>query len=95
MGGLALAPTGPHGHVPHAPTGGPIPLAVLAKVAGLVDIVVVEVTKFGVHAFASRAREDFFGFFRRVLGIGLSSGARLIAVIFPLNKVLGCGFLVI
>ena len=66
-GVLVLAPTRPDRHVPHGATSGPVPLTVLAEVARLVEIVVVKVTEFGVHAAASRAREDFIWLLWRIL----------------------------
>jgi hypothetical protein len=56
-GVLVLAAAGPNGHVPHGTAGGPVALAVLAEVARLVDVVVVEVAEFGVHAVATGARQ--------------------------------------
>ena len=52
-----LATTGPHWDVPHAPSSSPVPLAVLAEISGLVDVVVVEVTELGLRAAAAGARE--------------------------------------
>ena len=52
-----LATTGPHRDVPHAPAGSPVPLAVLAEISGLVDVVVVEVTELGLRAAAVWAWE--------------------------------------
>jgi len=60
-GVLVLASAGPHGHVAHGAAGGPVPLAVLAEVARLVDVVVVEVAELGVHAVAARARQHLVG----------------------------------
>ena len=46
------------GDVAESPAGGPVPLAAPTKVSGLINIVVVEVTKLGLRAFAPRTRDD-------------------------------------
>jgi len=60
-GVLVLAATGPDGNVAHGAAGGPVALAVLAEVARLVDVVVVEVAELGVHAVAARAWQHLVG----------------------------------
>lgn len=67
---LVLAPAGPHRHVPHSTTGSPVPLALLAEVARLVDVVVVEVAELGVHAAAPGAWQDFVGLLQLLLLAG-------------------------
>ena len=57
-GVLVLAAAGADGDVAHGAAGGPVALAVLAEVARLVDVVVVEVAELGVHAAAPRAWQD-------------------------------------
>nr|GMC59440.1 hypothetical protein TorRG33x02_105600 [Ipomoea batatas] len=44
-------------NIPHRPTSRPIPLAVLAEVAGLVNIVIVEITELSLHAITARTRK--------------------------------------
>lgn len=56
--GTVLAAAGADGDVAHGAAGGPVALAVLAEVARLVDVVVVEVAELGVHAAAPRAWQD-------------------------------------
>ena len=58
-GGLVLASARANGNVAHCAPGRPVPLAAPAEVAGLVDVVVVVVAEFGVHAVAPGARDDF------------------------------------
>lgn len=55
---LGLAAAGADGYVTEGAAGRPVALAALAEVPGLVDVVVVEVTEFGLHAFAPRAWDD-------------------------------------
>jgi len=59
---LVLATASPYRHIPHSAARGPVPLAVLAEMARLVDIVIVVVAEFGVHAVASRTGEDLVRF---------------------------------
>lgn len=56
---VVLPATGSDGNVAEGPTGGPVALAALAEVPWLANIVVVEVTKLGFHAFAPGAWYDF------------------------------------
>ena len=55
-GVFGLAAAGPNGNVPHSAAGGPVALAVLAKVPRLVHVVVVVVAELGRRTLASRAR---------------------------------------
>ena len=59
-GRLTFPATSSDGHVPQGSTGGPVPLATLAEVTRLVNIIIIEVTKFGLHALASWAWYDLF-----------------------------------
>lgn len=54
-GRLVFAATSADGDVAEGPTGRPVPLAAPAEVPRLINIVIVEVTKLGFHAFASGA----------------------------------------
>ncbi|KVI06431.1 hypothetical protein Ccrd_015244 [Cynara cardunculus var. scolymus] len=68
-------------HVPHGASCSPVPLAALAKMARLVDVGIVVVTKLGVHAVTTRARENLIGFFQslrlRICCISFRSGGGL------------------
>lgn len=66
-GVLVLSPTGSNRHVSHGTAGRPVSLALLAEVARLVDVVVVEVAELCVHAAASGAGEDLVGLFQGLL----------------------------
>lgn len=55
---LGFTATGTNRNITKSPTCRPVSLAALAEVPRLVNIIVVEVTKFGLHALASRARYD-------------------------------------
>jgi hypothetical protein len=55
--GPVLATAGANGDVAKRAAGGPVAVAVLAEVARLVDVVVVEVAELGVPAPAARARQ--------------------------------------
>ena len=57
MGGrvLVLSPSCPHRNIPHGATCSPVSLTGFAEITRLVDIVVVVVTEFSVHAFAAGA----------------------------------------
>ena len=57
-GVLVLAAASTNRHIPHGSAGRPVSLTLLAEVAWLVDIVVVEITELGVEAVASRTRKD-------------------------------------
>jgi hypothetical protein len=52
---LVLAPTSTHWYIAHGTTSCPVPLAVLTKMSWLVNIVIIVITEFGVHAVAPRA----------------------------------------
>ena len=67
---LALAPSCTHRHVAHGTAGRPVPLAVLAEVAWLVDVVVVVVAELGVHAVAPGARQDLVRLLQLLLLVG-------------------------
>ena len=56
---FVLASPRPHRHIPDGSAGSPVPLAVLAEMPGLVDVVVVVITELGVHAIATGTREYF------------------------------------
>lgn len=56
---LVLAAACADGDVAEGPTGGPVAVAALTEVSRLINIVVVEVTEFGLHAFASGAGDYF------------------------------------
>ena len=56
---LVLSSPRSHRHVPHGAASGPVPLARLAEIAGLVNVVVVVVAELGVHAVAARTRQNF------------------------------------
>lgn len=49
-----LSSSGTHRNVPDGAAGGPVSLAGFAEMARLIHVVIVEVTEFGVHAFAAR-----------------------------------------
>ena len=49
---LVLPTTSTYGHIPHSSTSSPVSLTVLTEMTGLVDIVIVVITKLGVHAIA-------------------------------------------
>jgi len=83
-GVLVLAASGPHGHVAHGAAGGPVPLAVLAEVARLVDVVVVEVAELGVHAVAARARQHLVGLLQ-LLALAGSIAAALAGLLMRLR----------
>lgn len=51
-------------HASHGASSGPVPLATLAKVTWLINVVVVEVTEFCVHAGATRTWENLVWFFK-------------------------------
>jgi hypothetical protein len=70
-GVLVLAAAGPNGHVAHGAAGRPVPLAVLAELARLADVVVVEVAEFGVHAVAAGARQHLVRPLQLLLEVGL------------------------
>lgn len=57
---FGFSSAGPNRYVPESPTGRPVPLAAFTKVSRLVNVVVVEVTKFSLHALASWAWYDLF-----------------------------------
>ena len=66
--GFGFSAAGSNRDITEGPTGGPIPLAALTEMAWLINIVIIEVTKFGVHAFASRTGDDLVRpFFCRLL----------------------------
>jgi len=50
---FGLPATGAYGYVAEGSAGGPVPLAALAEMPWLINVVVVEVTKLGFHALAS------------------------------------------
>lgn len=64
---LVLAAASTHRNIPHGSTSCPVSLAVLAEVSGLVHIIVVVVTEFGVHAITSRARKYLVRFLEHLL----------------------------
>ena len=55
---LALPASGTDGDVSEGPPGRPVPLAALAEMPWLVNVVVVEVAELGFHALAPWARYD-------------------------------------
>lgn len=66
---LGFAAAGTDGNIAEGAAGGPVTLAALAKVSGLVNVVVIEVTEFGLHAFAPRTWNDLVRpLFRRWIG---------------------------
>jgi hypothetical protein len=67
---LALAPARTHGYIAHGTACCPVPLAALAEVARLVDVVVVVVAKLGVHAVAPGARQDLVRLLELLLLVG-------------------------
>ena len=59
-GGILVLPAaGSHRNVPHGAASGPVPLAALAEMARLIDVVVIVVAEFRVHAVTARAGENF------------------------------------
>lgn len=60
---LGLPPASSNRNVSEGPTSGPVPLAALAEMPWLINVVVVEVAKLGLHALASRAWYDFIRLF--------------------------------
>lgn len=60
---LVLPATSTNGNIPHGPTSSPVSLAILAEVAGLIDIVIIVVAELGVHAITTRTRQYFVRFF--------------------------------
>lgn len=56
---FVLSPTCPYRDVPHRAPSCPVPLTALAEVTRLINVVVVVITKLGVHAIATGAGEDF------------------------------------
>eukprot|EP01018_Ginkgo_biloba_P011042 Gb_23467 [translate_table: standard] len=64
---LTLSSASTDGNVPHASSGSPIPSTVLAEMSRLVNIVIVKITKFRLHATAPRTCHWFFRFNRAIL----------------------------
>ncbi|KAG7034644.1 Protein LIGHT-DEPENDENT SHORT HYPOCOTYLS 10, partial [Cucurbita argyrosperma subsp. argyrosperma] len=48
------------GDIPERPTSSPVPLTTLTEMSGLINIVIVKVTEFGVHALTSWTRNNLF-----------------------------------
>lgn len=55
---LIFPAAGADRHVAESAAGGPVPLAAPTEVSGLINIIIVEVTKFSFHALAPRAWDD-------------------------------------
>ena len=56
---LVLSSPRSHRHVSHGSSRSPVPLARLAEIAWLVDVVVVVVAELCVHAVAARTWQNF------------------------------------
>uniref|UniRef100_A0A0A0KHV6 Uncharacterized protein n=1 Tax=Cucumis sativus TaxID=3659 RepID=A0A0A0KHV6_CUCSA len=57
---LGSSTTSSDGYVTERPTGRPVPLTTLAEMSRLINIVIVEVTEFGVHTLTSWTWNNLF-----------------------------------
>lgn len=57
---LGFAAAGADRHIAESAAGGPVALAAFAEVSRLINVVIVEITEFSLHAFASGALNDLF-----------------------------------
>lgn len=79
---LVSAPSGADGNAPRRSAGGPVPLAALAEVPRLVDVVVVEVAELGVRAVAARAGEELVWLPEKLAFVGNGGGGGRSAILF-------------